>query len=152
MHRNCLGRDGLRSSPVDILNNAAYLADCVGRACHDPRAGGGWHHCDPHRGKRPRVVKAPSLDPLICVALTVWSAANAYSTRQGAAILAAQTAEQKYEAARADEEEARKTLGHITEVGDAGEFADMKNAALAKLAQACKRVRSEFLHVGRSGG
>src|SRR5258706_15947575 len=55
------------------------------------------------------------LTTIVCVMLTVWSAVNAYSTKQGHAILQAQADQQTYEAALADQKAARETLARITE-------------------------------------
>ncbi len=79
----------------------------------------------------------------ICVALTVWSAANAYSTKQGAAILAAQSSQRAYTSALADETAARATLARITETGDAGELGKLQAMAAADKAKACKKPKSD---------
>ncbi len=79
----------------------------------------------------------------ICVALTVWSAINAYSAKQGAAILAAQSAQATYVSAVADEKAARATLARITETGDAGELGKLQALASAEREKACRRSRSD---------
>src|ERR1700731_1383506 len=62
------------------------------------------------------------LTTIVCVMLTVWSAVNAYSTKQGAAILAAQSSQEKYISAKADEKLARETLKQIKELGELGKL------------------------------
>jgi hypothetical protein len=79
----------------------------------------------------------------ICVALTVWSAVNAYSTKQGAAILSAQSAQAAYTSALADEKAARATLARITETGDADELTKLQALASAEREKACRRSRSD---------
>lgn len=83
------------------------------------------------------------LTVFVCVLLTVWSAVNAYSTKQGAAILAAQASQNAYASALADEKAACATLGRITETSDADELAKLQGIAEADKAKACRRPRSE---------
>ncbi len=79
----------------------------------------------------------------VCVVLTVWSAVNAYSAKQGAAILTAQSSQQSYEAAMADQKSARDTLARITETGDAEELSKLESSIEATKAIACRRPKSE---------
>jgi hypothetical protein len=79
----------------------------------------------------------------ICVLLTVWSAINAYSAKQGAAILAATASQRAYEAAIRDQEAARATLARISETGDAQELEKLQASITATKATACKRPKSE---------
>ena len=75
----------------------------------------------------------------ICVALTVWSAVNAYSAKQGAAILAAQSSQAAYsmaladaQAAREEAATARKEAAGISETMSADALADLVAQARAK--------------------
>jgi len=79
----------------------------------------------------------------ICVALTVWSAVNAYSAKQGAAILAAQSAQAAYTSALADEKAARAMLATIKETGDAGELGKLQALASAEREKACRKPKSD---------
>ena len=79
----------------------------------------------------------------LCVVLTVWSAVNAYSTKQGKAINDAQAGQQTYETALADQKAARATLAKITETGDAGELGKLQALASAEREKACRRSRSD---------
>ncbi|MGA7324038.1 MAG: hypothetical protein WBX25_06060 [Rhodomicrobium sp.] len=79
----------------------------------------------------------------ICVLLTVWSAINAYSAKQGAAILAAETSRKAYETALLDEKAARETLAHISETGDAEELAKLQASIAITKATACKHPKAE---------
>jgi len=83
------------------------------------------------------------LTTIVCVLLTVWSAINAYSTKQGRAILAAQSSQQTYEAALADQTAARETLTQIKETGDVEELTKLQASIDATKATACKRAKSE---------
>ncbi len=83
------------------------------------------------------------LTTIVCVLLTVWSAVNAYSTKQGQAILHAQSSQQAYEAALADQKAARDTLARITETGDAGELEKLQTSIGTTKATACRRPKSE---------
>ncbi len=75
----------------------------------------------------------------VCVIVTVWAAINAYSAKQGALILQAQSRQQEYEAAEADQKSAREALNRIREVGDAVELGKMQSAASVKRAKDCKK-------------
>ena len=79
----------------------------------------------------------------ICVLLTVWSAINAYSAKQGAAILAAETSRTAYETALLDEKAARETLARISETGDAEELTKLQTSIAATKATACRHPKSE---------
>ncbi len=83
------------------------------------------------------------LTTIVCVLLNVWSAVYAYSTKQGRAILQAQSSQQAYEAALADEKAARATLARITETGDAEELAKLQASIGTTKGTACKRPKSE---------
>jgi cation transport regulator ChaC len=83
------------------------------------------------------------LTVFVCVLLTVWSAVNAYSTKQGRAILQAQSSQQAYEAALADEKAARGTLARIAETGDAEELSKLQSSIEATKATACRHPKSE---------
>src|SRR5712671_5711368 len=83
------------------------------------------------------------LTTIACVMLTLWSAVNAYSTKQGAAILAAQSSQEKYESAKADEKLARETLKQIKELGEVGELAKLQALASTDTAKACRKPRSD---------
>ncbi len=83
------------------------------------------------------------LTTIVCVMLTVWSAVNAYSTKQGAAILAAQSSQEKYESAKADEKLVRETLKQIKELGEVGELGKLQALASMDRAKACRRPRSK---------
>ena len=83
----------------------------------------------------------------ICVALTVWSAVNAYSSKQGAAILAAQGAQARYEqalaeaqAAREEAAAARKDAAAISETASADALADLVSQARARAADLGRRA------------
>src|ERR1700730_4468767 len=80
---------------------------------------------------------------IVCVMLTVWSAVNAYSTKQGASILAAQSTQEKYMSAKADEKLARETLKRIKEVGEVGELGKLRALASTDTAKACRKSKSE---------
>src|SRR5258706_4302267 len=83
------------------------------------------------------------LTTVVCVALTVWSAVNAYSSKQGAAILAAQSSQEKYMSAKADEKLARETLKQIKELGEVGELGKLQALASTDTAKACRKPRSD---------
>ncbi|MGO8954731.1 MAG: hypothetical protein ACLPWS_20740 [Rhodomicrobium sp.] len=83
------------------------------------------------------------LTTVVCVLLTVWSAINAYSAKQGAHILAAQSSQQQYEAALADQKAARETLARIAETGDVEELTKLAALVEATRATACKKPKSE---------
>jgi hypothetical protein len=77
----------------------------------------------------------------ICVALTVWAAVNAYSAKQGAAILAAQSSQAAYtsaladaQAARGDAAAARKEAAAIGETSSADALAQLVTQASVRLA------------------
>jgi hypothetical protein len=77
----------------------------------------------------------------ICVALTVWSAVNAYSSKQGKAILDAQSSQNAYvlalddaKTARNDAAAARKEAAAIGETSNADALAQLVTQASAKLA------------------
>ena len=83
----------------------------------------------------------------ICVALTVWSAVNAYSAKQGAAILAAEGAQVRYDqaladsrAAREEAAAARKEAAAISETASSDALADLVSQARAKAAGLGKRA------------
>src|SRR5712671_2144015 len=83
------------------------------------------------------------LTTVVCVMLTVWSAVNAYSTKQGAAILAAQSSQEKYMSAKADEMLARETLKQIKELGEVGELGKLQALASTDTAKACRKPKSD---------
>src|SRR5258706_3635658 len=83
------------------------------------------------------------LTTIVCVLLTVWSAVNAYSTKQGAAILAAQSSQEKYESAKADEKLARETLKQIKEVGAVDELGKLQTLASTDRAKSCRKSQSD---------
>jgi hypothetical protein len=83
------------------------------------------------------------LTTTVCVALTVWSAVNAYSSKQGAAILAAQSTQEQYESAKADAKLARETLKQIKEVGEVGELGKLQALASTDTAKACRKSKSD---------
>ncbi len=83
------------------------------------------------------------LTTVICVLLTVWAAINAYSAKQGATILAAQSSQAAYESAKADEKAARETLSRIKETGDADELGKLQAMAVSESARACRKPRSD---------
>ena len=83
----------------------------------------------------------------VCVVLTVWSAVNAYSAKQGGAILAAQSYQQSYEAALTDQKAARDTLARITETGEVEELCKLEASIETTKAVACRRSRSELAKV-----
>jgi hypothetical protein len=80
---------------------------------------------------------------IVCVTLTVWSAVNAYSTKQGAAILAAQSGQEKYQSAKEDEKLARQTLKQIKEVGEVGELGKLQALASSNRDKTCRKPRSD---------
>jgi hypothetical protein len=79
----------------------------------------------------------------VCVVLTVWSAVNAYTTKQGAEILARQSSQEKYQSAKEDEKLARQTLKQIKEVGEVGELGKLQAIASSDRAVACRKSKSE---------
>jgi hypothetical protein len=83
------------------------------------------------------------LTTVVCVALTVWSAVNAYSSKQGAAILAVQSGQEKYMSAKADEKMARETLKQIKELGEVGELGKLQALASMEKAKACRKPKSD---------
>jgi hypothetical protein len=87
--------------------------------------------------------KHTKLTTIVCVMLTVWSAVNAYSTKQGAAILQAQSSQEKYESAKADEKLARDTLKQIKEVAEVGELGKLQAIASTEKAKACRKPSSD---------
>jgi hypothetical protein len=83
------------------------------------------------------------LTTIVCIMLTVWSAVNAYSTKQGTAILAAQSSQEKYMSAKADEKLARETLKQIKELGEVGELGKLQDLASTATAKACRKPKSD---------
>src|SRR5258706_15179186 len=83
------------------------------------------------------------LTTIVCVMLTVWSAVNAYSTKQGAAILAAQSSQEKYQSAKADEKLARDTLKQIKELGEVDELGKLQALASTDRAKSCRKSKSD---------
>ncbi len=86
----------------------------------------------------------------VVLVLTVYSANEAYSTKQGETVLAAETAQANYKKAKAKETRAKAVLSSIKEVGTAIELGNLAAKADATLAEAetafkrdCKRPRSE---------
>jgi hypothetical protein len=79
----------------------------------------------------------------VCVVLTVWSAVNAYTTKQGAEILAKQSSQEKYQSAKEDEKLARQTLKQIKEVGEVVELGKLQAIASSDRAVACRKSKSE---------
>jgi hypothetical protein len=82
------------------------------------------------------------------VALTIWAAANAYSAKQSANILAAEGAQQRYEdarkdaaAAREEAASARKEAAAIGEAVSAGALTDMVKQAQTKLDELSGRAK-----------
>jgi hypothetical protein len=85
---------------------------------------------------------------LLFVALTIWAAANAYSAKQGANILAAEGAQQRYEdarkdaaAARDEAAAARKEAAAIGEQVSASGLTDMVKQAQTKLDELSGRAK-----------
>ncbi|WP_127078315.1 hypothetical protein [Rhodomicrobium lacus] len=74
----------------------------------------------------------------LCVVLTVWAAANAYTAKQGAAILTAEGAQARYAAAQADAKRARETLAAIAERGQAEELTRLLADAAKVRKAACR--------------
>lgn len=86
----------------------------------------------------------------MCVALTVWSAINAYSAKQGADILAAQSTQDRYQHAQGDEKLARQTLASIKEVGNVEELGKIQKTLTANMDRACKHPRSDACKLAQS--
>jgi hypothetical protein len=85
---------------------------------------------------------------LLFVALTIWAAANAYSAKQGANILAAEGAQQRYEdarkdaaAARKEAEDARNEAAVIGEAVSASALSDMVKQAQTKMDELAARAK-----------
>ena len=91
------------------------------------------------------------LTTIVCVVLTVWAAINAYSTKQGAAILAAQSSQERYTSAQADAKLAREILKRISEVGDVGELGKLRDTATAETKKACRKKYTDACKLAEAG-
>lgn len=80
------------------------------------------------------------LTTAICVALTVWSAINAYTKEQGVDILAAQNKREHYNSAKLDAKRAREILNRISELGEVDALAKTSSEAEINFKKSCRHT------------